>query len=122
MKSRAVFVSILFLALCPALCIAASRNPVVFVKGTSAGGGSTASETTGRLVKICPSVVVTLDAERADYTLVRDAGSGMKPQKITVFNKAQVLIYSGATLTVNAAVKDACKAILKDWGHEEDGK
>lgn len=67
--------------------------------------------------KHCRDLLPTLNRERADYTIVHDdtgAGMGRKPQKIAVFNRDGDFIYSNATRSVGAAVKDACKAILAD--------
>lgn len=89
-------------------------KPKVFVKGTDPGGGSTAAETTGSLVKACPELTITLDRDQADYTVVRDLGTGWKVQKLTVFNHNRDLIYSGNAHTVTGAAKDACTAIRKD--------
>ena len=87
----------------------------VFVSGTDYGGGRTASETGGHLIKVCPELTITLDREKADYILVRDytgAGPGRKPQKVTVFNRNHELIFAGADRSIAGAVKDACQAIL----------
>ena len=93
----------------------AQEKLTVFVSSTDYGGGSTASETSGHLIKVCPELTITLDREKADYILVRDytgAGPGRKPQKVTVFNHNHELIFAGADRSVAGAVKDACQAIV----------
>lgn len=95
--------------------IYSAEKTTVFVSGTDYGGGSTASETSGHLIKACPELIVTLDREKADYIVVRDdtgAGAGRKPQKVTVFNRDHELIFAGADRSIAGAAKDACRAIL----------
>jgi len=91
-----------------------AENPKVFVRGTGPGGGSTASETAGNLTKVCPEISITLDRDKADYTVVRDVGPGWKVQKLTVFNHNRDLIYAVNTHTVTGASKNACSAIRHD--------
>jgi hypothetical protein len=93
---------------------AGTEKTVVFVSGTDADGGSTASETTDHLMRAYPHITVTLDRDKADYAVVRDytgAGPGRKPQKITVFNRQHELVFTDATRSVGGAEKDIFKAI-----------
>ena len=110
---RISFASLAFVA-----SVMAFNRPQVFVSGTDSGGGSTGSETTGHLNKVCAAVMVTLDREKADYVIIRDdtgAGPGRKPQKLTVFNRRHELIFAGATRSIANSAKDACRVILTDW-------
>jgi len=65
----------------------------------------------------CPSVIVTSDREKADFTvrLDHEAPSPVTPftrgNKVAVFNKNSDLIYSSSTRVLNSAVKGACTAI-----------
>ena len=110
MGIRTSFVALVVLI----LSASAQGKLTVFVSGTDYGCGSTASETSGHLIKACPELTITLDREKADYILVRDytgAGPGRKPQKVTVFNRNHELIFAGADRSIAGAAKDACQAI-----------
>ena len=95
-----------------ALVSSAQEKLRVFVTGSSSR-----AESIDHLNKRCPEVTVTIEREKADYIIVHDhtgAGMGRSPHKITVFNREDDAIYSGATRTVSGALKDACKAIRND--------
>jgi len=114
MTIKAFAISATTLLLSVIIYASPADKPKVLVQGTDPGGGSTASETSGNLIKVCPDLTITLDRDKADYTVVRDVGSGWKVQKLTVFNHNRELIYAGNTHTVTGAAKDACTAIRKD--------
>ncbi len=65
----------------------------------------------------CPGITVTINREKADYVVILDHEGGkgglslMKDNKVAVFNKDGDMIYSGSTLMLGNAVKDACQAI-----------
>jgi hypothetical protein len=48
--------------------------------------------------------------------------SAIKDNKFVVFNRDGDSIKSGSTVTVGGAVKNACEAILKDWGKGGEAK
>lgn len=67
----------------------------------------------------CPNVIVTANAEKADYVILleRDAKDSplLKDNKFALFNKDGDAIKSGSTRSLGNAVKDACAAVVKDW-------
>lgn len=93
------------------------------VNGTGAGGMAAGSspqtvEIINDFAKNCPAVLVTSNKENADFIVVfdRDAAAKAKTNlakanKIAVFKRNGDLFYSGKTIVVSNAVKDACAAI-----------
>jgi len=89
--------------------------------GGSVKGG--ARPQTAEIVKTfgerCPDFVVTMKKERADYIVLLDHEGGkggiFKDNKFAVFNKDGDAIVSGSTRSLGNSVKDACKALTKDW-------
>ena len=74
------------------------------------------SEVGKDLDKHCPSVVLVMDAEKADYLLEAwdtGAGAGRKPYKFTVFNRGGDRIFSTETRGLAGAVKDVCAFVSK---------
>ncbi len=67
--------------------------------------------------KRCPAVVVTVDIRRAKYFVVFHHKGGRKllrkDNRITIFNRDGDLIHASSTRTLGNAVKNACKAILR---------
>ena len=93
--------------------------------GRDAAGGSMSGGARPQTTEImktfaerCPSCTVTIDRERAEYTVRLDHEGGkalvLRDNKVVVFNKEGDLIYSGSTRMLGNAVKDACAAIEKD--------
>lgn len=90
-------------------------------------GGSTggARPQTAEIVKTfnerCPEVTVTMLKEKADYIVLLEHEGGKslirKDNKVVVFTREGDAFYSGSTVTLGNAVKDACQAILSE---EED--
>ena len=95
--------------------------------GAGANGGAGAASggarpQTGEIMKTfgerCPQLTVTINKERADYIILLDheGGKGLarKDNKVAVFDGEGDMVYSGSTRSLGNAVKDACKAIMKD--------
>ncbi len=65
----------------------------------------------------CPSAVVTMNRNTADYVVLfdREGGKGVvrKRDKIAVFKRGGDVVYSGSTRSVGNAVQDACEALQK---------
>lgn len=92
----------------------------------SSGGGSIAGATRGgarpqtaEIIKTfrerCPDLEVTREKEKADYFVILDHEGGKgwirRDNKVVVFNSAGTSVYSGSTVTLGNAVKDACAKI-----------
>lgn len=98
----------------------------------NANGGGFAGEThggarpqTAEIIKTfgerCPETVVNNRMEKVDYVVVLDheGGKGFlrHRNKVAVFNRMSGdAIMSHSTLSLGNSVKDACEAIVKDWG------
>jgi hypothetical protein len=69
--------------------------------------------------KQCPSVIVTLNATDADYTvgLNHEAFHGViyKNNQVMVTNRRGDLLMSNTTRAVSHSTTDSCTAILNDW-------
>ncbi len=63
----------------------------------------------------CPGITITINQQKADYVVILDHEGGkggiMRDNKVAVFNRDGDMIYSGSTLMLGNAVKDACQAI-----------
>ncbi len=74
----------------------------------------------------CPEAVVNNKQEKADYVVVLDheGGKGVvrRRNKIAVFNRDGDAIVSHSTRSLGNSVKDACAAIVKDWGEHSGQK
>ena len=97
----------------------------IFDEGVGAVTGG-AKPQTAEIVKTlhdrCPKLIVTRKEERADYILVLQHEGGKflrKDNKFAVFNADGDAIESGSTRSLGNAVKEACSAIVSDWGHVE---
>ena len=107
----------------------AGRDPVQ-ITGETASGDAKGSLTVTRsgtasqdvavlktFLERCPAVVVTGNAEKADYIVrvnhdeVSPATPFVAGNKIAVFNREDELIYGTSARLLRNAVKDACKAI-----------
>lgn len=87
--------------------------------GASTGGSSPQTvEVIKTFGQRCPKVVVTENRNRADFVVLFDResfkGFIRKRDKIAVFRHNGDVLYSNSVRSVGNAVKDACKAILKD--------
>lgn len=90
-----------------------------FIFGNGSGG---ARPQTAEIIKTfrerCPEVTVTIDKERADYIVLLEHEGGksfvQRDNKVVVFRPDGDALYSGSTVTLGNAVKDACGAIRKD--------
>jgi len=66
----------------------------------------------------CPQVTFTNDRATADYAVVLDHKTWNETpwtghqNEFVIFNRAEDLIYSGATHNMKNAAKDSCKAVL----------
>lgn len=127
------------------VCAGAQDKPRVFVQGKgsqdvntdgAAGGGhhfaawgsrstidahDESMEITKDLQKNCPTVIVTLDQSKADYTLLmnreskKNRGLLRTNSQVEVANRAGDILGTNATHTVGNAAKDACELITTDW-------
>ncbi len=97
--------------------------------GGFAGGGSGAAgistggarPQTAEIIKTfgerCPDLQATMEKEKADYFVILDheGGNGIvwRDNKVVVFNSTGTSVYSGSTVVLGNAVKDACNEIKK---------
>jgi hypothetical protein len=69
---------------------------------------------------------VTGKKEKADYVAILEHEGGKDPiskdNKFALFNKEGDVIKSGSTRSLGNAVKEACRAIMKDWGESASSK
>lgn len=78
-----------------------------------------ASPQTAEIIKTfrerCPSVAITREKDKADYTvtLEHEGGKGLvrRDNKVVVFDKEGDVVFSHSTRSLGNAVKDSCKAI-----------
>jgi hypothetical protein len=93
----------------------------VGANGFLGGGGSGgARPQTAEIIKTfrerCPQLTVTMKQEKADYIVLLDHEGGkalfQKDNKVVVFSQEGDAIYSGSTVVLGNAVKDACAAIV----------
>jgi hypothetical protein len=104
-----------------------SEKPRIFVPESETWNREGARPQTAEVIKTfgkkCAGVIVTMKRERANYVFLFDRDeSAIKDNKFVVFNRDGDSIKSGSTVTVGGAVKDACEAILKDWGKGGEAK
>ncbi len=86
--------------------------------GVTRGG---ANPQTAEIIKTfgerCPDLKVTMEKEKADYFVILDheGGKGIiwKDNKVVVFDSTGTSVYSGSTVVLGNAVKDACNEIKK---------
>jgi len=79
---------------------------------------STAAEGIKLFRKECPSVEVTVRQDRADYIVgVTDDGSGAgrRGRRAVVSTSDGTVVFANSTRSLKNVVKDACKAIDKEW-------
>lgn len=110
----------------------ADGRPKVFVTGensfqvsgtrgdasVSGVAGSTAAEGIKIFLKECPSVELTTRQDRADYIVgLSDDGSGVgrKGRRAVVSTTEGTVVLANSTRSLKNAVKDACRAIDKEW-------
>jgi hypothetical protein len=97
----------------------ANKNGAV---GVTHGG---ARPQTAEIIKTfgeeCPEITVTMNKDNADYIVLLDHEGGkkiaQKDNKFALFNKDGDSIASGSTRALGNAVKDACKALVRDWSN-----
>lgn len=89
-----------------------------FGGGTQGGARPQTAEIIKTFGKRCPSVIITMKKDRADYVVLlqHEGGKDMvsRDNKYVVFDGEGDAIASGSTRTLGNAVKDACSAITKD--------
>jgi hypothetical protein len=92
------------------------------VNGTVVGSGQGgARPQTAEIIKTfnerCPEFTVTMNQARADFIVLLDHEGGkpliLRDNKVVVFDLEGDAIYSGSTVILGNAVKDACNAIRK---------
>jgi hypothetical protein len=102
-----------------------SGGGVVGVDGLLVGGGEGgARPQTAEIIKTfnqrCPEFTITMKQNKADYIILLDHEGGKAPiqrdNKVVVFDRDGDAIYSGSTVILGNAVKDACNAIRKTQG------
>jgi len=97
-----------------------------FASGTNGlgGGSGGARPQTAEIVKTfnerCAACIVTMKLEKAEYVIVleHEGGKGwiLRDNKYAVFDKEGDAISSGSTRSLGNSVKDACEALVKNWG------
>jgi hypothetical protein len=85
--------------------------------GLSGGARPQTAEIMKTFAERCPSILVTIKRENADYVVVLDHEGGKdlvrRDNKIAVFDREGDMIYSGSTRSLGNAVKDVCNAIAR---------
>ena len=90
------------------------------------GAHDESMEVTKDLQKNCGGVIITINQQAADYTIMLDRESKQNRgllrsnSQIQVANRLGDVLGSNATHTVSNAAKDACELILADW--RQNGK
>ena len=85
------------------------------------GAHDESMEVTKDLQKNCGGVIITINQQAADYTIMMDRESKQNRgllrsnSQIQVANRMGDVLGSSATHTVSNAAKDACELILADW-------
>ncbi|SRR6266567_4290343 len=87
----------------------------IFLTGTDQTLGNSsnvsAAEIGKALDKHCPEAVLTIEQQRADYSLQAKntgAGAARKPYKFTLFDATSDRVFSTETSRLDSAVKDVC--------------
>ena len=98
--------------------------------GGKFGGG--ARPQTAEIIKTfhkrCGDCLVTMKEERADFVVILEHEGGKdllrKDNKYVVFREDGDAIKSGSTRSLGNAVKEACRALMRDWkdSREEEKK
>lgn len=108
----------------------ASGGGIMGVDGFLAGSGQGgARPQTAEIVKTfnerCPEFTVTINRAKADYVVLLDHEGGKSPvrkdNKVVIFDVEGDAIFSGSTVMLGNAVKDACRAIRKVEGNSASG-
>lgn len=85
--------------------------------GLSGGARPQTAEIMKTFAERCPSILVTIKRENADYVVVLDHEGGKdlvrRDNKVAVFDREGDMIYSGSTRSLGNAVKDVCNAIAR---------
>ncbi|MGC1186182.1 MAG: hypothetical protein WA871_02210 [Candidatus Acidiferrales bacterium] len=90
--------------------------------GQSRGGRGAPADPDGQKAfeKHCSQYPLTNDRDSATYVILLDQLNVKKPvkgrDKITVYNRAGVAVYSNSTRLLDDSIKDACKSIGGDHG------
>ena len=111
MKHRISLAAVLLLGLGT---IASAQSTQTHISLTPRSNVST-SEVGKELDHYCPAVILTDDAQRADYQLEAwntGAGPGRKPYKFTIFKNGD-RVFSTETSGLAGAVKNVCGFIKK---------
>ena len=99
-----------------------SGGGIFGVDGTVVGSGQGgARPQTAEIIKTfnerCPEFTVTMNQAKADFIVLLDHEGGkpliLRDNKVVVFDLEGDAIYSGSTVILGNAVKDACNAIRK---------
>ncbi len=73
-------------------------------------------------LRLCPTVIITANREKADYVIRLDheevgpTTPFVRGNKVAVFDKNEDLIYTNTTRLLGNAVKDACSALAARGG------
>ena len=100
----------------------------VGVIGGKFGGG--ARPQTAEIIKTfhkrCGDCIVTSKEERANYVVILEHEGGKdllrKDNKFVVFREDGDAIKSGSTRSLGNAVKEACRALMRDWKESREEK
>ena len=96
--------------------------------GGKFGGG--ARPQTAEIIKTfhkrCSDCIVTMKEERANYVVILEHEGGKdllrKDNKFVVFREDGDAIKSGSTRSLGNAVKEACRALMRDWKESREEK
>jgi len=138
MKTHRIACSILVVAALalvgsvPAWSKGKKAKPRVFIKESQSwemeGGG--ARPQTAEIIKTfhkrCGDCIVTRKEERANYVVILEHEGGKdllrKDNKFVVFREDGDAIKSGSTRSLGNAVKEACRALMRDWKESREEK
>jgi hypothetical protein len=89
----------------------------VLVGGSEGGARPQTAEIIKTFNERCPEFTITMKQSKADYVVLLDHEGGKafvrRDNKVVVFDDEGDAIYSGSTVILGNAVKDACAAIRK---------
>ena len=96
--------------------------------GGKFGGGARpqTAENIKTFHKRCGDCIVTMKEERANYVVILEHEGGKdllrKDNKFVVFREDGDAIKSGSTRSLGNAVKEACRALMRDWKESREEK
>ena len=91
-----------------------ARDQTVRVFMTGKKGSSAEANAIKAFRDRCPKVLITTDKGTANYVVELVPASFTQHNMVVVVNSADIIIYSGTTMNLGNAAKDACATILHD--------